>query len=111
MSAVWAITNVDYYLEKNGHEKVVNKIDYTCTQTDTSTGISTTHESFSLPLAVNDDLSNFTEYADLTEDQLIDWVKAQLTEETANMIEQDLLTELNNLVSTEQSASGLPWAS
>lgn len=112
MAAVWAITNVDYYLEKDGHQKVVNRVDYTCTQTDEATGISTQHVSFSLPLVVaNDNLSNFTEYNDLTEEQLIGWVKAQLTEETASMIEQDLLVELNELLSIEQSASGLPWAS
>lgn len=109
MAATWAITNLQYYLEKDGHQNVVRRVDFTCTQNDVGSGMSTQIESFILPPI--DNLSNFTEYQNLTEEQIISWVKDQLTDHTVSVMEQELLDELNRKVSLGATASGLPWAS
>ena len=108
MAAIWAITNLQYYLEKDGRQNVVRRVDFKCTQSDVSTGISTQFESFTLPPI--DNLATFTEYENLTEEQVISWVKEQLTDYTVNLIEQDLLDELNRKVSLGATATGMPWS-
>lgn len=108
MAATWAITNLQYYLEKDGRQNVVRRVDFTCTQTDFGTGMFTQLESFILPPI--DDLSNFTEYQNLTEEQVILWIKDQLTNHIVLQIEQDLLDELNRKVSLGATATGMPWS-
>lgn len=110
MSAKWSIQNLDYYVEKDGRNKVVYKVHWTCTQTDPDTGTFVSREGSSHPQL--DDLSNFTEFEDLTEAQLIAWVKVQLTDRLATKIENKLLEQLNaQLTPVDQTESGLPWAS
>lgn len=110
MSAIWSIRKLDYYVEKDGHDKVVYDVHWTCTQTDPDTGTSVSHEGSSHPQL--NDLSNFTAFEDLTEAQLIAWVKIQLTDRLATKIEDKLLAQLNaQLAPVDQTESGLPWAS
>lgn len=108
MAATWAITNLQYYLQKDGHQNVVRRVEFTCTQNDVGSGMSTQLESFILPPI--DDLSNFTEYENLTEEQVVLWVKDQLTNDIVVQIEQDLLDELNRKVSLGATATGVPWS-
>jgi len=109
MAAIWAIKKLQYCLEKNGHQNVVRRVDFTCTQNDVSSGMSAQLESFILPPINN--LSNFTEYENLTEEQVISWVKDQITDHAVAQIEQDLLDDLNRKISIGPTGSGLPWAS
>jgi len=108
MAATWAITNLQYYLQKDGYQNVVRRVDFTCTQVDADSGMSTQIASFILPPI--DNLSNFTEYENLTEDQVVLWVKDQLTEHTVTQMEQELLDELNRKVSLGATATGVPWS-
>lgn len=109
MPAIWSIRKLDYYVQKNGRDKVVYDVHWTCTQTDPNTGVSVSRDGSSHPQL--DDLSNFTAFEDLTEAQLIDWVKVQLTDRLATKIEDKLLAQLNaNTASVEQTESGLPWS-
>jgi hypothetical protein len=47
-------------------------------------------------------------YADLTEDTVISWVKAQLTAEKVTEIEADLRAQIDEQ-RTPSKASGVPW--
>ena len=110
MSATWSIRNLDYYVEKDGHNKVVYDVHWTCTQTDPETNTFVSHEGSSHPQL--DDLSNFTPFENLSEEQLISWVKEQLTDRLAKKIEDKLLAKLNaQLAPVNQVESGLPWSS
>jgi len=110
MPAIWSIRKLDYYVQKDGHNKVVYDVHWTCTQTDPDTGVSVSREGSSHPQL--NDLSNFTAFENLTEAQLIDWVKVQLTDRLATKIENKLLAQLNEkLAPLEQTESGLPWSS
>lgn len=101
MEAEWAITNLHYFLEKDGYQNVVRRVDFKRTHVDRSSGVYAVLEGFTLPAI--DNLSNFTEYQNLTEEQVIEWVKEQ-------QIEQDLLDEINRTVDLEAVATGIPWS-
>jgi hypothetical protein len=75
-SYTWHITSVDVFPEFSGKQNVVATAKFCVSGTD---GVNTATASGSQDLTLTD-VSQFVEYANLTEAQIIDWVKTALGE-------------------------------
>lgn len=104
MSVTWSVVQMEYALAQDDKTNVVNNVHWQCIVAENehfaraygTIGIST------------EDLSNFTEFADLTEAQVVEWVKAALGEEQVTQIEQGLASRVAEIINPT-TGSGLPW--
>jgi hypothetical protein len=89
MAITWSIVQLDYALSLDGQTDVVNNSHWQ--------GIPT------------DDLSNFTPYADITEEEALKWTKDALGAEEVASIEANVTSQLN-IIENPTEGSGTPWA-
>ena len=104
MSTTWSIVNTEYLLSEGGETNVVNRLHWQCIVAD-GEHFARAYGTVNVP---TDDLSNFTEFADLTEAQVIEWAKAALGDEQVTRIEEGLASRVGEIVNPT-TGSGLPW--
>lgn len=109
MEAVWTITNAEYFVQKDGYDKLIHDVLYRCTVTDAATGNSAYYDGNSHPPL--DDLSGFVEFENLTEEVLISWCFNQMGERLARKIEDRLRAEVEEKNAALQTDRSLPWSS
>jgi hypothetical protein len=97
VTCVWKVAN----LERNTQDGRVLTVHYTVAATDDTYAASAYGS-----IGLNGDVT--TPYADLTEDQIIGWVKDSFGDEKVAEIEEALQTQLDEQ-HTPTKAAGLPW--
>lgn len=109
MEAVWTIRNAEYFVQKDGFDKLIYDVLYRCTVTDEVTGNSAYYDGNSHPPL--NDLSGFITFENLTEEILLSWCFSQLGERLAKKIEDRLKAEVEQKNTALQTDSSLPWSS
>jgi hypothetical protein len=99
----WTITNMTCLPEVDGYTDVVVQVSWKCIGTDgTHTGEQYDINSFTF------DPTNFTPYADLTQEEVLSWVWSTV-DQTA--IEAVVAAQIANLANPPVVALPLPWVS
>ena len=105
MTATWTATNLDYYTSLDDHTDVVYVVHWNCQDEDADGNTGRCYGTVGLS---TDDLSSFTPYADITEEQAIGWAKDALGADEVAKIEADIAAQLAAWESPP-TYSGVPW--
>ncbi len=102
---IWSVVQMDAYPEYEGHTDVVFTVHWTLT------GIDGEHASgvYGAAGLTLDPEATFTPYADLTEAQVIGWVKDALGEEQVAAYEESVADQIAALVNPPVVNPPLPW--
>lgn len=99
----WAVVQMDAYPEYEGHADVVFTAHWTLTGTNTAGVYGTAG------LTLDPD-AGFTPYADLTQEQVVGWVKAALGSEQVAAYEANVAKQIADLANPPVVTPPLPWA-
>jgi hypothetical protein len=97
---------MDCYPEADGETDVVFTVHWTLTGTD-GTYSGSVYASQGVPAPSG---SDFTPYADLTETQVIGWVKSAMGEEQVASYEANVAEQINNQIDPPVVTPDLPWS-
>ena len=102
----WRVTQCDRYTNhaESGNDDVIFNLHWDCVAVE---GGHTARHYGSLSLNL-DDLSDFTSYADVTEEQVMGWLQDGLGEEGTQITEEAVQSALDNLL-TPPVLNGVPW--
>lgn len=103
---IWSVVQMDAYPEYEGHTDVVFTVHWTLTGTD---GEHTAGVYGSVGLTLDPE-APYTPYADLTEAQVIGWVKDALGEDQVAAYEVNVANQIAALVNPPVVTPALPWA-
>ena len=106
MAITWSVVQLDYAVLLDGDTDVVNNSHWQCIDSDDQGNQARVYGSVAIP---TDDLSNFTPYADITEEEALKWTKDALGAEEVSSIEANVTSQLNALENPTEG-SGTPWA-
>ena len=105
MAAVWTIEKTYFALSKGGKNNVIERAEALITDKDGEfTAGKLAYAGFQ-----TEDLSSFKEYADVTESDVLGWVKTALGDEVA-AIEKQLQDDIE-VQKNPTHGNGLPWVS
>ena len=104
MSVTWSVVQMEYALAQDGKTNVVNNVHWQCIVAENE-HFARAYGTVGVP---TDDLSNFTEFANLTEAEVVGWVKAALGDEQVSNIETALAANVAEII-TPTKGQGLPW--
>jgi len=101
----WQIAQIDCVPQENVHTNVVRTIHWRALATDGNYNAS-------IPgtVTLNPPGETFTEFADLTEAQVVGWAKAAMGTEQATSIEAALVRMIDNQKNPPIVTPQLPWA-
>jgi len=102
----WAVQQMDCYPEYEGEADVVFNVHWTLNATD-GTYAAGAYGSIGVSL---DEGSNFTPFADLTEEQVIGWVQDAMGEEQVDALEAYLAKQIADQANPPVVSPTLPWA-
>jgi len=102
----WAVVQMDAYPEQDGETDVVFNVHWTLTGTD---GTYSGNVYGSQSVAVDPE-APFTPYADLTQAQVIGWVKDALGEEQVASLEANVAEQIANQINPPVVTPALPWS-
>lgn len=102
----WAVVQLDCYPEADGETDVVFTVHWTLTATD-GTYNGSVYGSQGVTL---DPAAPFTPYADLTQDQVVGWVKSALGEEQVAAYEANVAQQIADQINPPVVSPPLPWA-
>jgi hypothetical protein len=105
MAAQWTVNNLDFYKSHGGKTDVVFNIHWNCADEDES---GNTGRCYGTVVISTDDLSSFTAYANITETQVVGWVKAALGSDEVTSIEDNVAGQIAEQA-TPTKGSGVPW--
>jgi hypothetical protein len=101
----WNITRMDAYPQYEGHEKVVSTVYWRLLET-TEGG---QHGQVNGATNVSIDSNNFTPYEELTEAQVVLWVKDAIGPEAIASYEQNVLDQIAVEINPPIITPELPW--
>ena len=101
----WSVVQMDAYPEINGETNVVFTVHWTLSGTD---GTYSAGDYGSQSITVDPNAS-FTPYADLTQDQVIGWVKNAMGAEEVSRYETSIDAQIQNQISPSIVTPTLPW--
>lgn len=102
----WVVTNMDCYSSKEGNSNVVFNVKWSITADD---GSNKATYCGGQDIEYNPD-DTFIQYENLTEEQVLDWVKNILGSEEINRITASLNAHLLTLANPPVVTLALPWA-
>lgn len=101
----WKIEQLDYAVAAEGQANVVNNIHWRLLGTD-GTYNGQIYGTLGLPFSAD---KSFVNYADLTKDQIIGWVEANLGTERIDELKEAIDAQIE-AQANPKTGSGLPWA-
>jgi hypothetical protein len=103
----WAVQQMDCYPEEDGEMDVVFNVHWTLTGEEAGfTGYVYGTQGVTI-----DPDAPFTPYADLTETQVIGWVKSAMGEAQVTSYEENVAEQINNQIVPPVVTPPLPWSS
>ena len=100
----WKIEQLDYDVSTENQANVVNNIHWRLLGTD-GTYNGQTYGNLGVSLDVN---KPFIAYANLTQEQVIDWLETNLGNERINDLKEAVKTQIETQANPK-TGSGLPW--
>ena len=109
MAATWAISQMDDYVEHDGHDQVIFVLHWQCTD-ETTVGEDTySARVYSTQgLQPFGDLNPFTAWAEVTESQALGWLHDKMGAEEVSAVEASVEAQLAAKVNPT-TESGVPW--
>jgi hypothetical protein len=101
----WIVSQLDAYPEYEGHSDVVSTVHWRC---DGADGEYTAGVYGSVGLTLDPE-ATFTPFADLTEAQVIGWVKDALGEEQVASYEKNVANQIEAQINPPVVTPPLPW--
>ena len=105
MATTWSINQLEYTVSLDGKTNVVTNIHWNCTDEDADGNHGRTYGSQGIP---TDDLSDFTAYDDITEENAVAWLKAALGDDGVSAQEDAVAAQIA-VLKTPVNGSGKPW--
>jgi hypothetical protein len=105
MAAQWKVTDLEYLTSKDGHARVVSTIHWVCIDQDENRNVGRCYGATAIE---TDDLSEFTEFSDLTEDQTIQWAKDAIGSEQVAALEANVAAQIAKAANPTKG-NGVPW--
>jgi len=102
----WAVVQMDAYPERDGKTDVVFTVHWTLTGSEAGF-VGTAYGSAGVTVDPN---APFTPYADLTQEQVIDWVKAAMNAERVAALEASVANQINEQIVPSAVTPPLPWS-
>ena len=102
----WAVTQMDAYPERDGKTDVVFTVHWTLTGSEADF-VGTTYGTQGVTV---DPDALFTPYADLTQEQVIGWVKAAMGAEQVAAYEAAVANQINEQIAPSVTTLPLPWS-
>ena len=102
----WLVEQMQAYPEKDGYQDVVFTV---CWRVNANDGNYSATIYGSIGVAL-DPSAPFTPYADLTQDQVVGWVKDAMGPEQVAANEANLANQIENLINPPVVTPPLPWA-
>lgn len=102
----WSVAQMDAYPEYEGNADVVFTVHWTLNGTD---GEHTAGVYGSVGLTLDPE-ATYVPYADLTEAQVIGWVKEALGEESVTSYEENVAQQIANQINPPVVTPPLPWS-
>jgi hypothetical protein len=102
----WVVEQMNCYPEKDGETDVVFTVHWRCNGVDGQYS-GTSYGSQSVTYEAG---APFTPYADLTQDQVIGWVKEAMGQERVDEIEVNVANQIENQKNPPVVTPPLPWA-
>jgi len=106
----WKINQLDCYPTEDGEVDVVFTAHWSLTAEDTFGGEPVTGYVYGSQGLVHDASGPFTPYADLTEDQVIGWVKEAMGDATVLAHESAVVQQIQDKKNPPVISPPLPWA-
>ena len=106
MTTTWNVVSMDCYPEKDGLTDVVFTVHWNLTAVD---GDYTGYSYGSVGVTL-DEGGIYTPYAELTQDQVVGWVKDSLGAEQVASLEANVAAQIENQKNPPVVTPALPWA-
>lgn len=101
----WIIEQIQTYPEMNNYNDVVFNVCWRLNATDGDYSVNS-HGYVGIQF---DTTKSFTPYSNLTEIEVIEWVKNALGEQEVSDIKNSLAEQINDLITPTTSIAPLPW--
>jgi len=101
----WAVVHMDAYPERDSKTNVVFTVHWMLTGSEAGF-VGTAYGSQGVTF---DPDAPFTSYGDLTQEQVIDWVKAAMGAEHVATLEANVANQINEQIAPSVVAPPLPW--
>lgn len=101
----WAVAQMDAYPERDGNANVVFTVHWTLTGSEAGL-VSNSYGAVGVTVAPD---APFTPYADLTQEQVIGWVKSALGAEQVAAYEATVANQINEQIVPSVTTPPLPW--
>ena len=108
MTAIWKIAACDRTVSLGGEADVITTVHWDVTDKETVDGVDHYGRLYGSVAINTDDLSSFTAYADVTEDDAIAWAKAALGSDEVTRLETDVAAQIT-ASKTPVTGTGVPW--
>lgn len=102
----WAVTQMDAYPERDGKTDVVFTVHWTLTGSEAGF-VGTAYGAVGVIVDLD---TPFTPYADLTQEQVIGWVKAAMGAEQVAAYETAVANQINEQIAPSVVTPPLPWS-
>jgi hypothetical protein len=102
----WAVTQMDAYPERDGKTDVVFTVHWTLTGSEAGF-VGTAYGTQGVTV---DPDAPFTPYADLTQEQVVGWVKAAMGAERVAELEAGVANQINEQIVPSAVTPPLPWS-
>ena len=109
MAATWSIVNLDRQVSLDGKSDVVTAVHWQVTDSETGDD-AVTHNgrAFGMERLDTSDLSSFTAYSDITEENAIAWAKEALGADQVTALEKSVADQITES-KTPTTGTGVPW--
>ena len=108
MAATWKIAACDRTMSLGGKADVITRVHWNVQDSETVDGVDHSGSQYGCVGIDTDDLSSFTAYADVTEDNAIAWAKAALGSDEVTRLEADVASQIA-LSKAPVTGTGVPW--
>ena len=108
MAATWKIAACDRTMSLGGKADVITRVHWNVKDSETVDGVDHSGSQYGSVGIDTDDLSSFTAYADVTEDNAIAWAKEALGSDEVTLLEADVASQIA-LSKAPVTATGVPW--
>ena len=102
----WTVVQMDAYPEYGGEAEVVFNVHWILTGSEAGF----VGAAYGAQFVTLDPDASFTPYADLTQEQVIGWVKAAMGADKVTAAEIDVANQINSQIAPTVVAPPLPWA-
>lgn len=102
----WAVVQMEAYPERNGKVDVVFTVHWTLTGSEAGF-VGTVYGAQGVTVDPN---APFTPYANLTQEQVVGWVKAAMGAEHVTALEASVANQINEQIAPSAVTPPLPWS-